>query len=369
MSELSLFVIGASHHQASLEVREKLAVDSEEALRTDLASVPGLREFAVLNTCNRVEFYGVGAVPETAGSVLAAYCARQRFDPADYERIRFHLTGRDAALHLFEVASGLESQLLGENEIFGQVKDAYAAAQSFGSTGAILNRVFQKAFQAAKHVVSKMAQKALSPETGPDYNYRVGIQRSARRRSLGTLLSPASLAFLPAGPHASAPISIRPQKPRRVTNLSILERTVGKKLYVGNLSYEWATASWRRCSEPSARCSRHRSSWTATPAVQGIRLRRDGQRRGGPGRHRRALRQAGRRPQPDRQRGQAQGGPRRRRRPAVAAVAATAAVAARRWGRWTRRRWWRWPWWRWRWRRTLLIDPQSSSQKVQERVL
>jgi glutamyl-tRNA reductase len=127
-------------------------VDSEVALRTDLASVPGLREFAVLNTCNRVEFYGVGAVPETAGSVLAAYCARQRFDPSEYERIRFHLTGRDAALHLFEVASGLESQLLGENEIFGQVKDAYAAAQSFGSTGAILNRIFQKAFQAAKHV-------------------------------------------------------------------------------------------------------------------------------------------------------------------------------------------------------------------------
>ncbi len=152
MSELSLFVVGASHHQAPLEVREKLAVESEEALRSDLASVPGLREFALLNTCNRVEFYGVGAAPETAGSVLAAYCARQRFDASEYERIRFHLTGRDAALHLFEVASGLDSQLLGENEIFGQVKEAYAAAQSFGSAGAILNRVFQKAFQAAKHV-------------------------------------------------------------------------------------------------------------------------------------------------------------------------------------------------------------------------
>ncbi len=152
MSEASLFVVGASHHQAPLEVREKLAVASEEALRSDLASVPGLREFAVLNTCNRVEFYGVGADPETADSVQAAYCARQRFDASDYERIRFHLTGREAALHLFEVASGIDSQLLGENEIFGQVKEAYAAAQSFGSTGAVLNRVFQKAFQAAKHV-------------------------------------------------------------------------------------------------------------------------------------------------------------------------------------------------------------------------
>jgi glutamyl-tRNA reductase len=152
MSDLCLFVVGASHRQASLEVRERLAVTSEEALRADLATVPGLREFAVLSTCNRVEFYGVGADADAVASVQAAYCARQRFDAAEYERIRFRLTGRDAALHLFEVASGLDSQLVGENEIFGQVKEAYAAAQAFGSTGAILNRVFQKAFQAAKHV-------------------------------------------------------------------------------------------------------------------------------------------------------------------------------------------------------------------------
>jgi glutamyl-tRNA reductase len=152
MSEHCLFVIGASHHQAPLEVRERLAVVSEEALRADLASVPGLRELAILNTCNRVEFYGVGADAEAAAFVQAAYCARQRFSADEFERIRFRLAGREAALHLFEVASGLDSQLLGENEIFGQVKEAYAAAQAFGSAGAVLNRVFQKAFQAAKHV-------------------------------------------------------------------------------------------------------------------------------------------------------------------------------------------------------------------------
>jgi glutamyl-tRNA reductase len=152
MSEPCLFVVGASHHLAPLEVRERLALVSEAELRADLAAVPGLREFAVLNTCNRVEFYGVGADAEAAAGVQAAYCARQRFSAAEFERIRYRLAGRDAALHLFEVASGLDSQLLGENEIFGQVKEAYAAAQSFGSTGAVLNRVFQKAFQAAKHV-------------------------------------------------------------------------------------------------------------------------------------------------------------------------------------------------------------------------
>jgi glutamyl-tRNA reductase len=152
VSSPCLFVIGATHHSAPLEVRERLALASEAELRSSLAGVHGLLELAVLNTCNRVEFYGVGTDEAAADKVQAAFCARQRFDVAQFERIRIHLTGRDAALHLFEVASGLDSQLLGENEIFGQVKEAYAAAQAGGTAGAVLNRVFQKAFQAAKHV-------------------------------------------------------------------------------------------------------------------------------------------------------------------------------------------------------------------------
>ncbi len=152
MSEACLFVLGATHHSAPVEVREKLAVESESALRGELASVAGLRELAVLNTCNRVEFYGVAANESAVESVQAVYCARQKFEVGQFESIRIRLTGREAALHLFEVASGLDSQLVGENEIFGQVKDAYAAAQASGSTGAVLNRLFQKAFQAAKHV-------------------------------------------------------------------------------------------------------------------------------------------------------------------------------------------------------------------------
>lgn len=152
MSESCLFVIGATHRTAPLEIRERLALASESGLREDLAGVPGLRELAILCTCNRVEFYGVGDGEGAADSVQSAFCARQLFDPAEFNRIRIRLTGREAALHLFEVASGLDSQLIGENEVFGQVKDAYAGAQSCGTAGAVLNRVFQKAFQAAKHV-------------------------------------------------------------------------------------------------------------------------------------------------------------------------------------------------------------------------
>jgi glutamyl-tRNA reductase len=154
MSADGLFVIGATHHRAPLAVREKLSLSSvaAAALQTELAAMEGLREFAVLNTCNRVEFYGVATRPDAAARVTAAFCARQQFDPAEFTRIRLELRGRDAVQHLVEVSAGLDSQMLGETEIFGQVKDAYAAAQTGGTTGPVLNRVFQKGFQAAKHV-------------------------------------------------------------------------------------------------------------------------------------------------------------------------------------------------------------------------
>ena len=159
MSAGGLFVIGATHHRVPLAVREKLALTAEGAvaLQGELAAIGGLREFAVLNTCNRVEFYGVAAGADTVAQVSAAFCARQKFDPEEFARLRIDLRGREAVQHLLEVSSGLDSQMLGETEIFGQVKDAYAAAQAGGTTGPVLNRVFQKGFQAAKHVRTQTA--------------------------------------------------------------------------------------------------------------------------------------------------------------------------------------------------------------------
>ncbi|MBL9212119.1 MAG: glutamyl-tRNA reductase [Opitutaceae bacterium] len=159
MSAGGLFVIGTTHHRAPLAVREKLSLSAEgaEAMRRELAAIEGLREFALLNTCNRVEFYGVAASPDAAQRVSAAFCARQQFDAAEFDKIRLDLRGCDAVRHLVEVSAGLDSQMLGETEIFGQVKDAYAAAQAGGTTGPVLNRVFQKGFQAAKHVRTQTA--------------------------------------------------------------------------------------------------------------------------------------------------------------------------------------------------------------------
>jgi glutamyl-tRNA reductase len=154
LESAGLFVIGATHQRTPLEVRERLALadDAIAALRAELARIAGLREFAVLNTCNRVEFYGVAETPAAVAAVQQAYCARQRFAVEEFEKFRLSLGNREAIQHLLEVASGIDSQMLGETEIFGQVKEAYAAAQAKGHTGVVLNRVFQKTFQAAKHV-------------------------------------------------------------------------------------------------------------------------------------------------------------------------------------------------------------------------
>ena len=149
----TLFLVGATHRTAPLGLRERLALSAatESALSNDLDAMPALQEFVILNTCNRVEIYGVGDAHQQS-KVAAAFCARQGFDLSEFERLRLELSGRAVVDHLLEVSSGLDSQMLGENEIFGQVKKAFLAAQARGSAGPVLNRIFQKAFQAAKHV-------------------------------------------------------------------------------------------------------------------------------------------------------------------------------------------------------------------------
>lgn len=154
-----LFVFGATHRTTPIEVREKLSLPAPtaEQLHADLAAIAGLREYALLNTCNRIEFYGVADTPDAAARMQAAFCQRQQFAEEEFAKYRTSLAGPAAVQHLLEVAAGIDSQLIGETEILGQVKGAYAAAQARHSTGPVLNRVFQKTFQAAKHVRSSTA--------------------------------------------------------------------------------------------------------------------------------------------------------------------------------------------------------------------
>jgi glutamyl-tRNA reductase len=149
-----LFLLGASHHTAPLAVREKLALDDARAgaLATRLRQTTGVREFALLNTCNRVELYGVAQSPETLVILRNTLCAVTGCTPAELDSAVALHQNHEAIAHLFAVASGLDSQIVGETEILGQVKQAYDGALEQRWTGPVLNRVFQKTFQAAKHI-------------------------------------------------------------------------------------------------------------------------------------------------------------------------------------------------------------------------
>ncbi len=149
-----LFLLGASHHTAPLAVREKLVLDDARAaaLAARLQQTPGVNEFALLNTCNRVELYGVARGPAALTALRAALAETTGCAPADLDAVLHLRQNHEAVAHLFAVAAGLDSQIVGETEILGQVKTAYDKALARQWTGPVLNRVFQKTFQAAKHV-------------------------------------------------------------------------------------------------------------------------------------------------------------------------------------------------------------------------
>jgi glutamyl-tRNA reductase len=154
---MNIFCFGISHQTANVEVRERFAIP-DSALAdslTRLARITGVQEGVVLSTCNRTELYIV-----TEDSQLAIEPLFHDFyGPVEANEIQhlFRLQALPSIRHLFRVASGLESMVLGETEIFGQVKRAYEAATRSGTTGRILNRLFQRAFHVGKHVRSTTA--------------------------------------------------------------------------------------------------------------------------------------------------------------------------------------------------------------------
>jgi glutamyl-tRNA reductase len=154
---MNIFCFGISHQTANVEIRERFAIP-DSALADSLArlaQVPNVRESVLLSTCNRTEFYIV--TPDTQLAVEPLF--RDLYGPLDVSEFQhlFRLPALPSIRHLFRVASGLESMVLGETEIFGQVKRAYEAATRSGTTGRILNRLFQRAFQVGKHVRSATA--------------------------------------------------------------------------------------------------------------------------------------------------------------------------------------------------------------------
>lgn len=148
---MNLFVAGLSYKTAPVDVRERLAVTPDRlrchGCRLKLAG--NLTELVVVSTCNRVEVYGVG--PAVYRNIPRLF-RELSFGDFDFAPYLFVKEGQEAIEHLFSVVSGLDSLVVGETEITGQVKTAYLNAQAAGLTGRVTNRLFQAALQAAKEV-------------------------------------------------------------------------------------------------------------------------------------------------------------------------------------------------------------------------
>jgi len=149
-----MFVVGLNHLNASIASREKAVVSSQDlpAALAQLKAAFALDEVVILSTCSRVDIFAACADPRR-GSELVRGWFKSRAG-ADIEPSLYAHEGADALRHLFRVASGLDSWIIGESEILAQVKKAYQAAQAAGFTSRIMNRSFQSAIGAGKTVRS-----------------------------------------------------------------------------------------------------------------------------------------------------------------------------------------------------------------------
>ena len=154
---MNLFLLGASHHSAPVDVRERIDFTRRgvpEAL-AEIAQVPGLSEVVILSTCNRSEIYAVCEEPRRIRERLTAFMSA--FHDVPESQLVPHVYTRadaDVVRHLFRVAAGLDSLVVGEPQILGQVKDAYTVASEQRYTGVFLNRLFHWSFGTGKRVRS-----------------------------------------------------------------------------------------------------------------------------------------------------------------------------------------------------------------------
>jgi glutamyl-tRNA reductase len=153
---MEIVLVGLNHRTAPVEVRERVSFTTEQARRAaeQLRARGILEETLVLSTCNRSEVYGVP--PESSHECapgLSTFLSEFHSVRSDVLSLSlYHHYDREAVRHLFRVAAGLDSMLLGEAEILGQVREAYRFAHEYGATGPVLNRLFQGALEVGKRV-------------------------------------------------------------------------------------------------------------------------------------------------------------------------------------------------------------------------
>jgi len=155
MAEVNLILVGVNHKTTPVEIREKLAFTKgkiEESVG-HLFNFPDIIEHTILSTCNRVEIYARANCQDSAiKSIKQFICDFHELSLVELEGHFYSYRNKEAVEHLFRVSSSLDSMILGEAQILGQVKEAYSLARDLRSTGLVLNQLFEKAFSIAKKV-------------------------------------------------------------------------------------------------------------------------------------------------------------------------------------------------------------------------
>jgi glutamyl-tRNA reductase len=163
---MEILVLGLNHKSAPLHVREKVAFpenDIAAPLRA-INAMPGVRENLIVSTCNRVEILLAAESGESAEKVREFLADHHGLDRSELDPHLYLHRGGEAVHHLFRVASSLDSIVVGEPQILGQVKDAYEYAQEAGTVGLVLHRLLKKTFSVAKNVRTEtgIAKSAVS---------------------------------------------------------------------------------------------------------------------------------------------------------------------------------------------------------------
>jgi len=148
----NLLVLGVSHHRTPLDIRERFSLSNGQVhqLAEALLSLDEVAEVVLLNTCNRVEAYLAGHGEPDPEKALAAIAAVTDQPLGQIREFHYRSSNSEMLVHLFSVASGLDSQMIGETEILGQVKDALNRAREQKWAGRIMGPIFERSFQAAK---------------------------------------------------------------------------------------------------------------------------------------------------------------------------------------------------------------------------
>lgn len=152
---ISLIVAGVSFRKTTLEIRNKFALTSEHVKRIyadNTGKYP--KDFFILSTCNRTEIYCTGTSPEALLNLLSDNTSATAEEVREYAFVK---TGDEAVKHLFRVAAGMDSQILGDYEIIGQLKNAFVLAKSYGSTSGYMEKLLNAALQSSRQVKSRTA--------------------------------------------------------------------------------------------------------------------------------------------------------------------------------------------------------------------